>query len=137
MTTASQMMTARPVAVRGNDRVADTVQLLQSLEIRHLPVVNAQQELIGMLSDRDLRGLSMPVMINDDWLGTAPGALDAPVSSLMTGGPISVDLEADLEEIVDLMIDHKIGAVPVTDGEGRLAGIVSYEDVLRNLQLSD
>lgn len=133
MFTASQLMTARPVAIRSNDRIVDAVQLLQSLDIRHLPIVNAQHELIGMLSDRDLRGLSIPVVIDAQWLGTARSALDAPVSSLMTGDPISVDLEADLGEIVDLMIDNKIGAVPVTDGDGRLAGIVSYEDVLRRL----
>jgi CBS domain-containing protein len=35
------------------------------------------------------------------------------------------------------MLDHKVGAVPVTDRDGRLAGIVSYEDVLRNLNLMD
>lgn len=135
MITASQLMTARPIAVCGNDRVADAVAILQSLDIRHLPVVNNQHELIGVLSDRDLRGLSIPVTINAEWLGTARSALDAPVSSLMNGGPISVDLEADLAEVVDLMIDNKIGVIPVTDGDGRLAGIISYEDVLRRLQL--
>jgi CBS domain-containing protein len=135
MITASQLMTARPIAVRANDRVADAVEILQSLDIRHLPVVNNQHELIGVLSDRDLRGLSIPVTINAEWLGTARTALDAPVSSVMNGGPISVDLEADLAEVIDLMIDNKIGAIPVTDGDGRLAGIISYEDVLRRLQL--
>lgn len=133
MITASQLMTARPIAVRMSDRVEDAVRALQALDIRHLPVVNEQHELVGILSDRDLRGLTMPVIVNDEWLGQARGALDAPVSSLMTGDPISVDLEAELTEIVDLMIDNKIGAVPVTDREGRLAGIVSYEDVLRTL----
>lgn len=137
MFTASELMTPHPATVRANDRVSDAVQILQSLEIRHVPVVNAQQELIGMLSDRDIRSLAVPVIIDASWLGTAQSALDAPVSSLMTGAPIAVSLEADVGEIVDIMLDNNIGAVPVTDGDGRLVGIVSYVDVLRNVELAD
>jgi CBS domain-containing protein len=38
-------------------------------------------------------------------------------------------------EIIDLMLDHKIGAVPVVDGDGMLAGIVSYVDILRSIEI--
>ena len=131
MMTASDLMTPRPVAVRSTDRIGEAVRLLQELEIRHLPVVNEQQEPIGMLSDRDLRALSVPVVLDDEWIGTARTALGAPVSSLMTGEPLSVELEADAAEIVELMLDNNVGALPVVDAEGRLAGIVSYVDVLR------
>lgn len=130
--TANELMTPQPAAVRSTDRVGQALQILQELEIRHLPVVNEQQEPIGMLSDRDLRALSVPVVLDDEWLGTVRTALDAPVSSIMTGAPLSVELEADAAEIVDLMLDNKVGALPVVDAEGRLAGIVSYVDVLRN-----
>ena len=135
MITASELMTPRPVAIRSTDSVSEAVRILQELEIRHLPVVNEQQEPVGMLSDRDLRSLSVPVLLDDEWLGTARSALDAPVASLMTASPLSVELEADAAEVVDLMLDNKVGAIPVVDAEGRLAGIVSYVDVLRRLSL--
>ena len=49
----------------------------------------------------------------------------------MTGSVLSVDSEAPLTDAVELMLEHKIGAVPVVDADGKLVGIVSYMDVLR------
>ena len=43
---------------------------------------------------------------------------------------------ADLAEVVDLMLEHKIGAVPVTNADGALVGIISYLDVLRALPIA-
>ena len=51
----------------------------------------------------------------------------------MTADVLSVDVETDVTEIIELMLEHKIGALPVTDGDGGLVGIVSYMDVLREL----
>lgn len=135
MIKASEIMTPGPAAVSGGARVSDAVRILQTLDIRHLPIVNEQRELIGMLSDRDLRALTFPVSVDDEWLGTAQDALGSPVSSIMTGDPIAVDLEADLAEVVDLMLDNRIGAIPVVDAERRLAGIISYVDVLGRIAL--
>ena len=135
MLTAEDLMTAQPVAVPVTARVRDAVEILQTLEIRHLPVVNKDQELLGMLSDRDLRALSVPQLVDDEWMGNLQTALDARVSSLMTGDVLSVDVSAGAEKIVELMLTYKIGAVPVVDAEGKLAGIVSYVDLLRQLPL--
>jgi CBS domain-containing protein len=54
---------------------------------------------------------------------------------LMTTPVLSVDVDADCAEIVDLMLDHDVASVPVVDAEGRLVGVVSYSDVLRALPL--
>jgi acetoin utilization protein AcuB len=137
MHTAEDLMTENPVAVRATSKVRDAVEILQTLEIRHLPVVNENQELIGMLSDRDLRSFAVPQFADGEWVGNVQTALDARVSSLMSGGVLCVDLEADPEEIVDIMLDYKVGAVPVVDGDGKLAGIVSYVDLLRELPLGE
>ena len=59
--------------------------------------------------------------------------LDSSVASFMSSDVLSVDTEADGAEIVELMLDNKIGAVPVTGENGELVGIVSYVDVLRKL----
>jgi acetoin utilization protein AcuB len=137
MPTARELMTENPVAVAATARVRDAVQIFQTLDFRHLPVVNEQWELVGMLSDRDLRALSLPHMVNSEWIGTIQTALEARVASLMSGDPLSVDTEADATEIVDLILAHKIGAVPVVDAENKLVGIVSYVDLLRQLSLGE
>jgi acetoin utilization protein AcuB len=121
MVTARDLMTASPVVVDRAATIRVALERLQSLDVRHLPVVDTEGALIGMVSDRDLRAHML-----------AP-SLDALVSSIMTTDVISVDLDADAAEIIDLMLDHKIGAVPVIDADGELVGIVSYVDVLREL----
>lgn len=131
MKVAAELMTQNPTIVSATASVRDAVALFRDLEVRHLPVVNDDGELVGMLSDRDLRGLSFPSLINEEWLGTIQSALDAQVSSLMTSDVLFVDAETDISEVIDRMLEHKIGAVPVVDAEGLLAGIVSYVDVLR------
>jgi acetoin utilization protein AcuB len=50
----------------------------------------------------------------------------------MSTDVLSVDPETDVGEVVDLMIEHRVGAVPVVDADSEeLVGIVSYMDVLR------
>ena len=137
MLIARDLMTADPVAVRATDTVRDAVQLFQALEVRHLPVVNAQRELVGMLSDRDLRGLALPVVIDHQWVGAIQTALESRVATLMSSDPLSVAVDADAAEIVDLMLEQRIGAVPVVDADQKLVGIVSYVDVLRELPFGD
>jgi len=61
---------------------------------------------------------------------------DAPVADLMSSDVISVELETGIDEIIDLMIDEKVGAVPVVDDRGVLVGIVSYVDLLNELRLA-
>jgi CBS-domain-containing membrane protein len=135
MYTASDLMTPNPFVIPASARVGDALRALQELEVRHLPVVNSEGALVGMLSDRDLRGLAVPVLIDGEWLGTVRLALDASVQSMMNSDVFSVGIEAEVEEIVDLILGEKVGAVPVLDADGKLAGIVSYVDLLSKLEL--
>jgi acetoin utilization protein AcuB len=132
MLAARDLMTKAPASVGPLATVRDAVDILQTLDIRHLPVVNEDNELIGMLSDRDLRALSIPTFIGDELVGNMRTALNARVSALMSSDVLSVDPEADAAEVIDLMLDNKVGAIPVTEN-GLLVGIVSYVNILRKL----
>jgi acetoin utilization protein AcuB len=137
MLTAHDLMTEDPTTVSMNATVHKAIWLLQTLDVRHLPVVNEEGALVGILSDRDVRGLAFPEIMGAEYVGTVQTALDAPVSSLMSSNVLSVDLEADAAEIIELMLDKKVGAVPVVDGDGTLVGIVSYMDTLRAIPVDD
>jgi IMP dehydrogenase len=116
MATAKDLMTPAPVSVDAGATVSKAVALLASLDIRHLPVVDANGAVVGMISDRDVAGEV-----------TATAA----VTTVMSAPPICAREDASVAAIAKLMVDHQIGAVPIVSSEGRLTGIVSYVDVLR------
>lgn len=119
----SELMTSAPIAVGSDTTIAAALELMFENDIRHLPVID-DDELVGMLSDRDLRDF----LQSEDGPRRAHGVL---VSELMSADALSVEPESDVSEAIDLMLDNKIGAVPVVDGRTeKVVGIVSYVDVL-------
>jgi CBS-domain-containing membrane protein len=131
---AQEMMTPDPITLDMKSRVRDAVQILQTLEIRHLPVVSETHTLIGMVSDRDLRNARIPYTMSD-LRGAGGGELDRPIADIMSSDVLAIGPETEVAEIIDLMLDNKIGALPVVeDATGDLLGIVSYVDVLRHLR---
>jgi acetoin utilization protein AcuB len=133
---ARQIMTPNPKRISERAKVRDALELLSDLDVRHLPVVNDANEVVGMLSDRDLRGLSLPDIVGASFQSTVVRALDSSVSTIMSSSVIAVDEEDEVEDVVDAIVDNKVGAVCVTGNEGELVGIISYIDVLRNAQFS-
>lgn len=102
---------------------------LIDLDVRHLPIVS-DGELVGIISDRDLREVTSRLVAEGET--EINRVLDRPISDLMSADVLSVDPETELEEVVDLMIEHRVGALPVVSpGTDELVGIVSYVDVLR------
>jgi acetoin utilization protein AcuB len=125
MTRATDVMTESPATIAPGETIATATRMLEELEIRHLPVVDGSGELVGMLSDRDLRG----AMGSDR--GGPPAS--ARIVDVMNGNVVQANADDDLAEIANLMIDNRIGAVPIVDERGMLVGIVSYVDVLRSV----
>lgn len=129
---AGNLMTESPATVEPEDDIATAVSLLQEMQIRHLPVVSENGELRGMVSDRDLRALLVPYFHRQEAVETLLTMARAPVSTVMSSNVVCVDLEDDVSVVTELMLEHKVGAVPVVDADGALVGIVSYVDLLRH-----
>ena len=125
------IMTSNPYAVSVTSSVRHLLRALAEADVRHLPIVD-EGALVGIVSDRDLRALGSLV---DDVLerpGSAQEALAQPASSVMTSSVITVNPESDVAEAIDLMIEHRVGALPVVEADStKLVGIVSYVDALR------
>lgn len=127
-----ELMTPTPVSVTTRTTIRQAWDALQSLDVRHLPVVNEDRELVGIVSDRDFGAPPAPPAM-EQLLGSPRRSPDAPVATIMTGAPLSVEPDDDLAEVIDLMLENKVGAVPVVSPEGRVVGIVSYLDILRRV----
>jgi CBS domain-containing protein len=129
---AKDIMTENPVTATELMSVAEALGLLYELDVRHLPVVRGS-ELAGIISDRDLRGFTAPS--EDEAVEAVEKARTANVGNFMNTDPIRVDPETGVQEIIELMLTNRVGALPVCDLDtGDLLGIVSYVDVLRALQ---
>ncbi len=116
-------MSKAPMAVREDTPIRDAVSLMQGAEVRHL-LVRDGPVLTGILSSRDLgrlvtRDLGSPL-------------LAGPVGSIMSEGPVSVAPETPLVTAARLLLEQRIGALPVRDGE-RIVGIFTVPDALEAL----
>lgn len=122
-------MTRDPVTVGPGDTLSHALQLTRAHRIRHLPVVDGEGALVGILSDRDIRlAMPSPLTVPD------PERVDflehTPVSAVMTAEVVTCSGADPIEDAAKLLCRHRIGAVPVVDGGGRLQGILSESDLL-------
>lgn len=121
-------MSKDPLTVSPSDTVGQAEELMYENHYRQLPVVENKQ-LIGIVSDRDIRSfLAQPSFVEPE---KRARALRTKVTDIMTAKPLTVSPEDDLREAVELLIEEKIGGIPVVDETEGLVGIVTYVDVLR------
>ena len=132
--TARDLMTPNPVTATPQETVAEVWDLMRELEIRHVPVVQAGV-LAGMVSDRDLSGLDAARVLTVEGADALRKELATPIINVMSSDVICVEPESELGNIVDLLLEHKVGALPVVQPDTReIMGIISYVDVLRALR---
>ena len=131
---AREVMTADPLTVTPQASIAEVWDLMREADVRHIPVVQAEDGLVGMVSDRDLGRVDIARLLNVEGASALRDELATPIVRVMTSQVIAVGPEADIGEVIELLIEHKIGAVPVVQEETReVLGIISYVDVLRAL----
>ncbi|MBX3270134.1 MAG: CBS domain-containing protein [Sandaracinaceae bacterium] len=126
---AEELMTAEVVTVSEDTPLSAALEIMQEHDIRHLPVVRGKR-LVGMLSDRDLQGLGLRLAVDMETLDRLESKLRAKVKTAMSSHLVTVHPSSDVAEIIDRLVEERIGAVPVVE-EDELVGIVSYVDVLR------
>ena len=130
---AADLMTEHPRTIRPDDTIGEAIEALQSMDVRHLPVVNDDNELVGILSDRDLGSLFAPFAEGAEAEPTLVTRTERLVATIMHADVVTADAEADVADVIEAMLENKIGAIPVVDGERKLEGIISYVDILRTL----
>lgn len=123
------LMTPTPITVPHWTTVVDARALMAKARIRHLLVVD-DDRLTGIVTDRDIRlNLASPATSLSVWeLNYLLARLT--VEQIMTKAVITVGPRHDARAAARLMLDHKIGGLPVVDGR-RLVGIVTETDLVR------
>jgi acetoin utilization protein AcuB len=123
-----------PVTIGPDASFYEARNLIHEKGVRHLPVVDKNNMLVGIVTDRDIREAapSDATLLSVQELNYLLGKLK--VSSFMTPKDKLITITPDtiIEEAVQLMHDHKIGSLPVLEG-GKLYGIFTETDALDHL----
>jgi acetoin utilization protein AcuB len=129
---AEQIMTAPVQTARQDQSVADAWNTILESAFRHLPVVETGSgQLVGMVSEHDF-------IQNAQRLGGLPPKpyVDAQIQyvhQLMSSPILSATVDTELHELSRVMFEQNIGAMPILDGNGNLAGIITHRDILKAL----
>ena len=124
-----ELMSGAPITVSPDTPVFDARQTMIKERIRHLLVTEAGQ-LVGIITDRDIR-LNLPSQATSLSMWEVNYLLaKLTVSKVMTRSVIIIGPDQDATDAARLMLEHKIGALPVLDA-GHLVGILTETDVLR------
>ncbi len=122
-------MSPCPVTISSDESLQTAMELLHKHNIRELPVVE-RGELIGIVTDRDLREIAPSYPVFRDQQEIRYHLQNLKVARAMTVDPLKISPEASLLEAAKLLQTYRIGALPVVEN-GRLVGIISVTDLLK------
>jgi acetoin utilization protein AcuB len=123
----------RSVISTGPDRsVFEAQELMAKNHIRHLPVVDQDRLLVGIVTDRDIRSALPNRYLQEDISAEQKSKLSQlKVGDIMTRKVISISPTYTIQDALLMVQNAKVGALPVVDEDGRLKGILSVRDLLR------
>ncbi len=115
---AESVMVHEPITIRKEGTVNDALSLMREYKIGGIPVVDENNYLIGIVTNRDLRFQEI---------------MERPISEVMTGeNIITTTKKTGLAEAAKILQMHKIEKLPVVDSENKLIGLVTYKDITKS-----
>ena len=111
---AENGMILNPISTTRNKTVADALDIMAEYHIGGIPVVDAENRIVGIVTNRDLRfERNMSKLIDD----------------VMTKEVVTTNQSTDLESAADILQIHKIEKLPVVDADNKLVGLITYKDI--------
>lgn len=144
--TVSEIMTSNPITVSPETSLESAIKILADNKISGLPVVNAQGDLVGVISETDLTwqatGVDTPpyIMFLDSVIylqnpakhnQEVHKALGQTVTEAMSDRPITVKDSQLVREAARIMHEKKVRRLPVVNAQSKLVGIITQGDVIR------
>ena len=114
---AKELMISPVITLTTEATVSQAQELLKNHDIRHIPIVDSENTLIGIISDRSL-------MLADK--STA-------ILRVMNQKIIAAEANIRLQEIAKVMLDNRINSIPIVDDSRRLIGIITSSDIIRSV----
>jgi acetoin utilization protein AcuB len=123
-------MTANPIVVHPETSFQEALQLLREKKIRRLPVVDKHGDLVGIVVEKDLLYASPSPATSLNVYEAHYLLSKLAIQDVMTKRVITVRDDCPLEEAARIMIDHKIGSLPIVHDK-KIVGIITETDVFK------
>lgn len=109
-------MISSPTIMHQNATAKDALDMMERMSIGGIPIVDEQNKLIGIVTNRDLRFEKQ---------------LDKPISQIMTKQVITTHPGTSFEEAAQILQQHRIEKLPVVDEQNHLLGLITYRDIIK------
>ena len=125
------LMTEKVFTLKPKDALAALYDLMDSRHVRHVPIVDSDGELVGLVTDRDLSKSALgaveelPLSVERDILRRRR------IRDIMATEPDSIEPDATLREAAEILLENKVGCLPVVEGL-HLVGIITEADFVRD-----
>jgi acetoin utilization protein AcuB len=131
------VMTRHPITIDAEAPVGTALDVMRTKHIRHLPVLDDAETLIGIITDRDLRHAALAPAL-DEYLSVRVHRrvrqLSETLENLRVKDVVTTGPEAPLTYAALIMFESRVGSLPVLE-HGRLVGMLTEQDVLKALLL--
>lgn len=130
MLTVGDLMTTQLFTLLESDSLYTAKQIMEMARVRHVPIVDANDAFIGLITHRDM--LSVAVSKLSDIDDSTQDELDAgiPLREIMRTDVAIVSPSMQLRDAAQILLEHKYGCLPVVEA-GKLVGIITEADFLR------
>lgn len=123
-----EVMSRDAITLSPQDKIESALKLLNEHRIRHIPITNDEEQVVGIVSDRDIRDAAPSILAAEQNLDI----LESPIQSIMSSPVITAHPLDFIEDIASLFYDYEIACVPVTHAN-KLIGVVTEKDILYTL----
>jgi len=130
MDTVRQWMSHPAIVAPVTMVLPEARRLLQQHRIRRLPVMDAEGRLLGIVTEGDINRVSESHVTDVCGYNLYHRVADLPIGEIMTRDPVTVTPNMPIIEVARLLLDHRIGGVPVIEDE-RVLGVVTESDLFR------
>lgn len=132
----SEIMQREVATLREEDQLTVADDVMRLGLVRHMPVL-AGEKLVGMVSNRDLLAASLTSALEFGARERRAFLRSVEVREVMTKNVVSVGPEMPIAKAARILIERRIGCLPVVKGEDQLIGLVTETDLLRAAYLDD
>ena len=128
----SRSMTSEVITITGDASIYEAQEKMAKHTIRHLPVIDEDHILVGVVTDRDIRSALPYSFSKDSDGGTGREKAEAlKIQDIMTRDPLAISPADTIQDALLLFQEKRVGAFPVVDENRKLKGIISVRDLLR------